>query len=669
MRLRCARLALLALVGAPWVPASADAAPCPDTARVSVYVDNQSDDEPVTIEVRGELLDPSSTCSGLGDVGYETTLTCAGQGTQFCGAISGLRPGAWAHTVTTTVTGSDQQHQARRQVLVGADDGGSNVVQWTVYPRTFVVGAVSDDEFIADLEAAEAYTAAHPGRFALLTFARTAFPGAQAPVTIPLGFVPQSDTADLCDPSVQCGTPARATRVCLDGSRVVVDGLDDRGETGAVRLAIGRCATSLIRITGGDNVLRGLELVGSIKANPSIALDTVAVSGETARGNRLDSVIVHGPSMGDGISVEGPNGSGTADVVVAASIVMGAEDKGVKVRDDSQVTVTDSCIHDNRNGGLQATFGGHARVERSVVQFNVPGAAENGLSAGVPEDVENFNTLETDGNIIRFAGSRGISVVNNADAVLMNDFVAENQVAGLLLETTAGGVQPAASARGLTLACNHAEISRSCMAQSARCVKHADCVSSCGSVSPDGFGIAVRQCATCVAPATDFGPSGNAPGRNAITFNPRSGGNGINFSNALVGDPRPVIAARGNHWQRCLDPRFRRRTTVGATAPPSPQTTSGPQAASTSGTPYCRTSDRTRSWSTSSHAGPARVRWCGSTTASSRVLADPSMPSTAWRAGRAASMAPPGSRSGSRRIVATCARRRSRRPTMCRRAA
>jgi hypothetical protein len=555
MGLRRARLVLLALVGAPWIPARVGAAPCPDTATVSVYVDNQSDDERVTVEVRGELLDASSTCGVLGDVSYETTLSCVGSGEVFCGVVTGLRPGSWAHTVTTTVTGSDPQHQARRQVLVGADDGGSNVVEWTIHPRTFQVGTADDQEFQADLAAAEAYTAAHPGRFALVTFARAAFPSAAAPVTIRLGFEPQSESADFCEPTVDCGTPPRKTRVCLDGSRVVVDALDDRGQPGAVVLAVGKCATSLMRITGSDNVLRGLDLLGSMKGGPNFALDTVAVSGGDARGNRLESLIVRGPTLGDGISVEGPDGSGPAEVTVTDTIVMNAEDKGVKVRDGARVTITDSCIHDNRNGGVQATFGGHARVERSVVQFNAPGAAENGLSAGVPEDVANENRLETDGNVIRFAGSRGISVVNNADAVLLNDFVAENQDGGLVVETTAGGVQPAASARGLTLACNHAEISRPCMAQqSVPCVRHADCATSCGSVSPDGFGIVVRQCDGCLPPLTDFGPMGIDPGRNAITRNAGPGGNGINFRNALLGDPAPVIVARGNHWERCNVP-------------------------------------------------------------------------------------------------------------------
>jgi len=562
MGLRCARLASLALVGVLWTTALAEAAPCPETATLAVYVDNQSDDASVTLTVRGELLDESTTCSVLGEVAYETTLTCAGTGETFCGTIPGLRPGAWAHVVTTTVTGSAEQHQAQQQVLVGAGTGGSNVVEWTIYPRTFVVDTADDDELYAELAAAKAYTASRAGRFALVRFARAAFPSAAGPGVIPLGFTVVGNGQHQCDAPVLCGTPARQTRLCLDGSRVVVDALDDRGEPGAAVLTIGKCATSVMRITGSDNLLRGLDVVGSLKESPTIPLDTIVVSGATARRNRLESMIVRGPTMGDGVSVEGgagaPDGVTPADVMLIDSVVMGAEDKGVKVRDGSHVTISESCVHDNRNGGVQATFGGHARVERSVIQFNVPGAAENGLSVGVPEDLTSESTLETDGNVIRFAGSRGISVVNNASAVILNDYVAENQDVGIRIETTEPGVKPSASVRGTTLACNHAAISRQCFADSGRlCVEHAQCTQSpnqCGTINPDGVGIAVGQCTVggCEGPEPDLGPSGTDPGRNALTRNARPGSNqGINFSNALPDVNEPRLYARGNQWERC----------------------------------------------------------------------------------------------------------------------
>lgn len=555
---RCAQLFLLLLVWTSWSPTRADAAPCPTTATLSVYADNESDDDTLTLHVSGQLLDESSTCSVQGEVTYETTLNCTGSGSRFCGVIPGLRPGAWAHTVTTTVTGSDEQHQATQLVLVGADGGGSNVLEWTIYPRTFVVDTLVDDEFHAEIAAAKAYTASHAGRFALVTFARESFPSAQSPGVIPLGFTVLANNQHQCEASVLCGKPARQTRICLDASRIVVDALDDRGEPGAAVLTIGKCATSLMRIVGSDNTLRGLDLVGSLKTDPTIPLDTLVFSGATARRNRLEHAIVRGPTMGDGVSIEGgagaPDGATAADIVLEDTTIMGAEDKGVKVRDGSHLTVADSCVHDNRNGGVQSTFGGHARVERSVVQFNVPGAAENGLSVGVPEDIAAESTLETDGNIIRFAGSRGVSIVNNASAVLLNDFVAENQDVGIRIETTEPGVTPTASLRGVAMACNHAVVSRECVSEAgARCVENNDCTIACGNLFIEGVGMAVGQCPTCDRPnPIDLGPSGADAGRNAFALNPRnSTSGGANFRNALLDTSPTLLVARGNQWEHC----------------------------------------------------------------------------------------------------------------------
>jgi hypothetical protein len=119
------------------------------------------------------------------------------------------------------------------------------------------------------------------------------------------------------------------------------------------------------------------------------------------------------------------------------------------------VRVERSCLRDNRRGGIQVTNGGTAIAVENVVQHNIGEAPEHGLLVGVPADTLP-NALTTRGNVVRFNGARGISVVNNAQAVLRDDVVANNYFTGLLAESTEPGVAPSMSARGLGIACNYA---------------------------------------------------------------------------------------------------------------------------------------------------------------------------------------------------------------------
>src|SRR5262249_45561662 len=182
--------------------------------------------------------------------------------------------------------GSDEQLQSQRSVLLAAAPGVRNAVSWTVYPRTFVVRQASGDALRAALDAAAAFTAATPGARALVTFDPATFPGAQAPRTIAFA-TPLSATADNCAPDeVQCPN-GRETSYCLTGSGVVVDALDMLGRPGGVIVSVGRCQRSVIRVTGSDNVLRGLELRGSTKDTPNRTIDTLAITGAGAHAHRI----------------------------------------------------------------------------------------------------------------------------------------------------------------------------------------------------------------------------------------------------------------------------------------------------------------------------------------------------------------------------------------------
>ncbi len=552
----------------------AGAAPCPSTAGLTIVADNQSADASVSITVTGRLLDPDASCDG-GDDTYAANMSCNGEGPVRCGRIDGLRPGAWIHEIRVQVAGSQPQVQSQRALILADSTTTvvSNVVPWTIYPRAFEVSQIDGTHLLAQLDAAQAWTASHPGQYALVTFDREIFPGAAQPRTINVKFTQGPPNA--CAPQQVC-TDGRATTYCFAGSRVVVDALDVDAKRGGVILRTGTCERSLMRILGSDNVFRGLEFRGSEQPNSPIPIDTLAITSANAKRNRLEQCIVRGPTRGDAISLEessgAPGGLASENVVVDTEVV-GAEDKGIKITSQAHATILESCIHDNRNGGIQSTLGGHVTAVRNVVQRNAPGSAQNGLSVGVPENVISRSSMVTDGNIVRFAGARGISVVNTGDGFFNHDVVTDNQTAGTRIETTRVGVRPSATFRGVSLACNAKPVTGTCFGEPGKsCVRHTDCaLQQCVGFTnaSDGFGVVativvkaqpdVAECpntASCLSPLVDFGPTGGDPGRNAFTLNENlgSGTPGVNFNNAL---PAPeVIFARGNQWERCGDELF-----------------------------------------------------------------------------------------------------------------
>jgi hypothetical protein len=547
---------LAALVLAPCRDAEAVQPMCPAAgATLTVFADNRSADSSVTLTVSGELLDAATTCSGSAEVTYARTLTCSGAGLVRCGAIADLLPGTWVHRLAVTVGGSDPQEQAERAVVVAE---ASNALVWTVYPRTFVVSDVSEASLRAQLDAAASYTAANPGP-ALVTFARAAFAGAQAPQTIDLA-------RGTCAPD-----PLRHAALCFTGSRVVVDALDARAERGGVVWSVGVRPLALLRLYGSDNVFRGLVLAGSQEPAPTVQMDTVAIVGPAAARNRLEQSRIEGPTMGDAVSVESGAGASEVDAnVIDDCDLTGAEDKGLKVTTGAHVALSRSCVHDNRGGGVQATLGGHATASENVVQHNVPGPAGNGLGARGDGTVE-ASTLATDGNVVRFAGGRGLSVVDNAQASFRNDYVADNQFAGAKVETTAAGpalTTSVASFGGVALVCNHnAGVSGSCQPASGDeatpCGTDLDCCDSpdgccvadpgcaaplhCGLLSfPSGFGAVDAQAVGRPVPDVSYGDA-VGPGRNAFAWN-RGAPLGANL---YVDVPLATVPAAGNQWEHC----------------------------------------------------------------------------------------------------------------------
>src|SRR5262245_10101609 len=237
VRARCWLLAVVLLAAAS---APAAAAPCPGAASLDIAVEKLSPATSLTGAVEAELPASHATCSGGGVASYTPTVTCDTSASTPCGRIDGLRPGAWVHRIRLQVPGSDEQVQSQRMALLAAGPGVSNVVLWTVYPRTFVVRDVSGQALVSRLDEAAAFTASMPGVPALVTFDRGKFPDAQHPRVISLPPVPGGPGVDPCREEFdRTCSDGRATAYCFEGSMIVVDGLDDDARPGAVELSVG----------------------------------------------------------------------------------------------------------------------------------------------------------------------------------------------------------------------------------------------------------------------------------------------------------------------------------------------------------------------------------------------------------------------------------------------
>src|SRR4029077_20052788 len=144
-----------------------------------------------------------------------------------------------------------------------------------------------------------------------------------------------------------------------------------------------------------------------------------------------------------------------------------------------------------------------------------------------------------------FSGARGISVVNAGSGVFVNDFVAENEQAGIKVETTMPGPTPAAQLRGVALVCNHKVVAGTCLPDLTPCAHTSDCQGGCiyppapaGSGVTMDFGLSDQMdlCSAggCANPIVDLGTGGRDAGRNAFAQNPRPSGGGVNLNNQLA---------------------------------------------------------------------------------------------------------------------------------------
>jgi hypothetical protein len=582
-------------------------------APLTIFVDNPGGGS-VEIVVDGELADPSATCAGGGAASYpKTTLTCVGSGVVRCGQIERpLQPGAWVHRLDEVrVDGMlAAQQQAQRRVLVAGDPVDvSNAVVWTIYPAAFVVQQATADEVQLRLDQATAYTACNPDpdRRALVTFSWDVFsasaqkeiellPADQCggtgrnvctPTRVPTNC--PCDPASVSIPCVWTGAPdGTHAGLCIAGDRITIDALDRDAQPGGVMLSVASCAQKLLRLYGTDDVLRGLTLEGSQVpvADPTtcgdpggpIQVDTVAITGPRASGDLVEQSRIVGPTCGDAVSVDDDATGNT----IATSEILNAADRGVKVDMGGSATIDRSCVHDNRKGGIQATLGGTVMASENVVQRNMGGKGQNGLTVvdqcpddqdGCPDDRRSM--LTTWGNVVRFAGGRGVSVRDNATGMFWNDYVANNTFKGSVVETTkhapvdGQGMErvPTATFSGVGITCNFQNaLTKQCNDdEETPCTTDTDCclnddgtidptcTKHCTGSIPPGVGAETHADPGHASPVVTYGdagyPTDGQPGRNAFTSNRNPTRNdGANF---LLTNVTAPVTAIGDQWAHC----------------------------------------------------------------------------------------------------------------------
>lgn len=449
--------------------------PCPPGgATLSIALDNPAGLAAVDVTVSGYRLAPS--CQAPPDL----ALTYASDEAELPPRRTGLAPGVWVHTLNVREPATGQVQHRDSVLLAGS---GDNELRFTLFPAVATVRTSADAIGAGSLR--DALTAAQeaPKPF-LIQFADSAFPAGVATAITLTEALPR-----------------------LLADDVTIDGIDATGASGTrIVDAAGRDIPA-VSIGGARNHVLGLGFRNAGASNR----DVISISGTAAWGNRIERCSVSTAATGDGIGIDNGAGSDlfeTANLVIDTD-VSGASDKGIKVTTGAYARVERSTVHDNLNGGLQATLGGHLLARDNVVERNAGSldAARNGIAANGGAGLT--TELTTDGNIVRYNGANGIAVLGSSEAQLANDYLAANTTAGLRVYNRDNDAASAV-VQGVTAACNGTH------------------------------GASVEDTSRA-----DFGGPGSA-GHNAFTQNARSG-DGDNFRN-VTGS---TTLALNNQWEQC----------------------------------------------------------------------------------------------------------------------
>lgn len=387
------------------------------TASLEITLDNRSGAEAFGATLSGILMEP--TCSNPSGLLTYDVVTGARRLT-----VDGLAPGVWVHSIRVDQPGLGQLQHRRSLVLANA---AGNRLAFTLFASVATVEAAGDGGEGNTLRAAILAANAAP-KPALIQFDESTFPAGVA-VTVRL-------TSAL--------PPLAAQSVTLDG-------IDSGGLRGnRIIDADGRAITGLA-ITGASNHVIGMHIRNSGDNNR----DVLSISGG-ARGNVVEQCIVETAATGDGIGIDAAAGGDflqTANVVRDCE-VFAASDKGIKVTTSSYARVERSWIHDNPNGGVQATLSGSVWARDNLIERNAGASAQNGLSVnGAAEQSPLLpSQLFAEGNIARLNSGNGLSLRAYSIGLITGNYFAGNARDGIRLATA--GESAIAWIEGTTVACN-----------------------------------------------------------------------------------------------------------------------------------------------------------------------------------------------------------------------
>jgi hypothetical protein len=403
---------------------------CPQRgADLTLEVINETGLAGVTVSLGGELLE-SACAPGAPATSYELTGQCAEDGAVACAQVGSLAPGVWRHSIVVSNPGLGQVQHQRSLLVVGAVP---NRVTFTVFPAVLSVTTTSNSGTGSLRQALQ--LAPLELKPLLIQFDPLAFPPA-VPTAITLSFA----------------LPTLAT------DDVTIDGIDSTGAVANRIIDAGGNPIGALSVTGARNRIVGMWLRNAGQNQR----DVLSIAGPFARGNIVERTLVEGAASADGIGIDDRAGDGFGDDVnvIRDCEVRGASDKGIKVTLGAYARIERTWVHDNANGGIQATLGGHVEALHNVVERNRGGTAQNGLSANALDDESTadsgFSELRTRGNISRNNGANGISVRAFSVAEIRDDYLAGNGSSGLRVFNDIG---PPASClvEGTSAVCNQVD--------------------------------------------------------------------------------------------------------------------------------------------------------------------------------------------------------------------
>lgn len=479
----CAPLAgaIVALMAIAAVPRPLSAVSCPPLgAKVRVCVKNETSDTP-TVFVAGSAVSNEITCTGPAPIlgGYQANVLLGANQTtcsDLPGAPGGLVTGMYVHRIyyapPPTPGPSPTPRAAQYQkgpVVWDGDANGANQnpvqIDWTYHKTVLTVNS------IADSVCNDANCQAAPGTCTLRQAVERARQGpAERPVLINFN-LPNPSTIELTQTGSTCGQLRLVTAAPIaDMTNVTIDGthpngnpwiVGDRaaaaaGTQGPFPVTVDLKNQVRFQITKHGVTVKGLHVkktvpVAMVQANEVFLIQNVPTT--TGADIEIRATKIDGgnqfPCVGDASPC-----AGTSDLINLATsrnlIVNNVEghsalDKGIKAFSGSVLSsaqVSNSWLHHNYRGNVQANGAGQISVSNSVVELAGRRYSDN-LSVDKPTPeangmVANQGRITSTGNIVERNRAHGIVLrQSNASATLDRDVACGNGNSGVIVEAVA----------------------------------------------------------------------------------------------------------------------------------------------------------------------------------------------------------------------------------------